>query len=195
MISEKQFSECAQLLGVEIAAVKAVAEVESSGDGFLTDGKPKILFEPHIFWKQLRARGINPEMFMEENPDILYPKWKPGAYGPVSKQHQRLERAAKISREAALSSASWGRFQIMGFNWSLCGAGSLQEFVNDMYSNEDAHLFRFSQYILKTHLDDELRGRDWAGFALAYNGPLYRRNNYDVKLKTAYLKHKGKISA
>ena len=194
MISEKQFVESATSLRVEPAAIKAVAEVESSGEGFLADGKPKILFEPHIFWKQLREKGIDPNLFMEENPDILYPKWKSGAYGPVSRQHDRLERAAKINREAALLSASWGKFQIMGFNWKLCGVTSLQEFINGMYESEDGHLRLFTTYIKNTFLDDELRGHDWAGFARGYNGPLYQKNRYDVKLRTAYLKHKGAVA-
>ncbi|HYO20918.1 MAG TPA: N-acetylmuramidase family protein, partial [Flavisolibacter sp.] len=121
MITDNQFTASAKALNVEVAAIKAIAEVESSGDGFLADGKPKILFEPHIFWKQLRQKGIDPNLFMEENADILYPTWKPGAYGPVSKQHERMEKAARINRDAALLSASWGRFQIMGFNWKACG--------------------------------------------------------------------------
>ena len=191
MISEKQFNESAAALKIEPATIKAVAEVESSGEGFLADGKPKILFEPHIFWKQLRTKGIDPNLFMEENADILYPKWKAGAYGPVSKQHERLERASKIDREAALLSASWGKFQVMGFNWKLCGASSLQEFIDDMYKSEDAQLLRFTHYIRNTFLDDELRGHDWAGFARSYNGPLYLRNKYDTKLKNAYLKYKA----
>jgi len=191
MISEKQFAESARMLNVEVAAIKAVAEVESNGSGLLADGRPKILFEPHIFWKQLRQKGIDPNLFMEENEDILYPKWKSGAYGPVSKQHDRLERAAKINREAALLSASWGRFQVMGFNWQRCGMASLQDFINAIYKDEDAHLQLFTNYIRISHLDDELRGHDWAAFALSYNGPLYRRNRYDVKLKNAYLKYKG----
>ena len=193
MISEQQFKKSAQALNVEVAAIKAVAEVESAGDGFLPGGKPKILFEPHIFWKQLRLKGINPSMFMEENPDILYPTWKSGAYGPVSKQHDRLERAAKINREAALLSASWGRFQIMGFNWKLCGSSSLQEFINDMHENEDKHLHLFTAYIKSTYLDDELRNRDWAGFARGYNGPQYVKNRYDTKLRNAYTKYKAQV--
>lgn len=191
MISEQQFINSAKALNVEVAAIKAVAEVESSGDGFLPDGKPKILFEPHIFWKQLRTKGIDPNLFMEENPDILYSSWKPGAYGPVSKQHDRLDRAAKINREAALLSASWGRFQVMGFNWKVCGAASLQEFIDDMFESEDKQLDRFTIYIKNTFLDDELRGHDWAGFARGYNGPQYLKNKYDAKLKAAYLKYKG----
>jgi hypothetical protein len=195
MISEKQFADSAQTLNVEVAAIKAVAEIESSGEGFLADGKPKILFEPHIFWKQLRAKGINPNLFMEENPDILYPTWKSGAYGPVSRQHERLEKASKINRDAALQSASWGKFQIMGFNWKLCGAASLQEFINDMFESEDKQLLRFTIYIKNTFLDDELRNHDWAGFARGYNGPQYLKNRYDTKLRTAYLKYKGQVHA
>jgi len=140
-------------------------------------------------------KGINPNLFMEENADILYPVWKSGAYGPVSKQHERLERAAKINNEAALLSASWGRFQVMGFNWKTCGAANLQEFIADMYKDEDAHLQRFAIYIKSTFLDDELRNHDWAGFARGYNGPLYIRNKYDIKLKNAYLKYKGQVAA
>jgi hypothetical protein len=189
MISQKQFKDSAVELKIEVAAIKAVAEVESSGEGFLADGKPKILFEPHIFWKQLRARNIDPMMYMDVNPDILYSKWKPGAYGPVSKQHERLERAARINRAAALESASWGRFQVMGFNWKACGCKSLGEFVEAMSRSEDDHLRLFTTYIKNRFLDDELRNRDWAGFALSYNGPLYRRNAYHLKLKAAYDRH------
>jgi len=194
MITEQQFAASAQSLRVEVAAIKAVAEVESSGEGFLSNGKPKILFEPHIFWKQLRAKGINPTLFMEENADILYPTWKAGAYGPVSKQHERLERASKINRDAALMSASWGKFQIMGFNWKLCGSASLQEFVNNMYESEDKHLHLFTIYIKSTFLDDELRNHDWAGFARGYNGPQYVKNRYDTKLKNAYLRYKAQVA-
>src|ERR687890_519428 len=106
MITDIQFEKSSKLLGVEPAVIKAVAKVESNGEGFLPDGKPKILFEPHIFWKQLRRRNIKPERHTKGNEDILYPIWKPGKYGTVSKQHDRLDRAMKINREAALSSAS-----------------------------------------------------------------------------------------
>lgn len=56
MITESQYVKCAELLNVEPAVIKAVAEVESNGEGFF-NGKPKILFEPHIFWKQLRKKN------------------------------------------------------------------------------------------------------------------------------------------
>ncbi len=52
-LSESDLNTVAKDLGVELAVVKAVYEVESSGRGFSGD-KPKILFEGHIFWRQLK---------------------------------------------------------------------------------------------------------------------------------------------
>ncbi|RYE58507.1 MAG: N-acetylmuramidase family protein [Sphingobacteriales bacterium] len=188
MITEMQFEKSASTLGVEPAVIKAVAEVESNGEGFLANGKIKILFEPHIFWKQLRQKGINPQLHQAGNEDILYPTWKPGKYGPVSKQHNRLNRAAAINREAALLSASWGKFQIMGFNFQRCNCESVEDFISRLSSGEDEHLETFICYIKNTFLDDELKAHDWKSFARAYNGPLYWKNNYDKKLQKAYEK-------
>jgi hypothetical protein len=182
MITEKQFIASAKKIGCHVAAVKAVATVESSGGGFLESGKPKILFEPHIFWKQLRLAGIKPVV-----SDICYPVWKTKPYGKVSEQHSRLERAAMINRDAALMSASWGVFQIMGFNYKKCGCATLQEFINGMYESEDKQLELFVNYIINSHLDDELINLDWSGFARGYNGASYAKNNYHTKLKNAYV--------
>lgn len=189
MISEKQFSDSGKALGVEPAVIKAVAEVESGGDGFLSTGEPKILFEPHIFWKELKQAGINPNTFAKDNSDILYPIWGTKPYGKVSQQHERLNRAALINRNAALKSASWGKFQILGNNYQLAGFDNLQDFINAMYRSEDDHLKAFVSYIKSTHLDDELRAKDWKGFARGYNGALYWKNNYDKKMADAYLKY------
>jgi hypothetical protein len=185
-LQQSDFIGAASLLHVPVAVIKAVAEVESNGAGFLPDGKPVILFEPHVYWKELKKRNINPLNHVKGNEDILYPVWGSKPYGGVSKQHARMERAAKINRDAALSSASWGRFQIMGFNWKLCGFKSLQAFINAMFKSEGEHLNAFCNYILNTGLQDELIYKDWKGFARSYNGPLYWKNNYDKKLASAY---------
>lgn len=186
MITRQQYQNAALDLGCETAAIMAVAEVESKGSGFLADGKPMILFEPHIFWKELRKRGIKPVV-----SDVCYSVWGTKPYGRYSEQHDKLEKAAAINREAALCSASWGRFQIMGFNWKACGCASLQEFINAMYKSEDEHLRLFVNYIQSQQLDDELKELDWAGFARGYNGPAYTKNKYDIKLAEAYTKFKA----
>lgn len=48
-LSEQDLIDFAAKYNLELAAVKAVNEVESNGKGFLLDGRPRILFEGHIF--------------------------------------------------------------------------------------------------------------------------------------------------
>ena len=189
MLTDQAYQDAANDLGVDVATIKAVAEVESAGDGFLHDGTPKILFEPHIFWKELRKRNVNPNDYLPLNADILYPTWGAKPYGKYSAQHDRLKRAVAINNEAALCSASWGKFQIMGFNYKAAGFNLLQSFINAMYKDEDAHLKAFVDYIQHEFLDDELRAKDWKGFARAYNGAAYHKNKYDLKLAAAYKKY------
>ena len=134
-ISEQAFAEAAEDLGCEIAAIKAVAEVESRGDGFLQDNRPKILFERHIF---SRTTG---RKYDGSHPDIS--NRKAGGYQGGAKEHDRLKEAMALDEEAALKSASWGRFQIMGFNHAACGYDSVQDFVAAMEESEDEHLQAF----------------------------------------------------
>jgi len=193
MITEQRFSDSANKIGCEIAAIKAVADVESGGDGFMPTGEPRILFEPHIFWKQLRIKGIDPNKVLKDNPsysDILYPVWGSKPYGKFSQQHIKLNRAAKINKDAALESASWGKFQILGMNWKACGVANLAGFISAIHISEDEHLNMFDDYIINSHLDDELINLDWKGFARGYNGPAYTKTKYDTKLATAYNKFK-----
>lgn len=189
MISNQQFTDAATLLKVEEACIKAVAEVESGGAGFTTvegQQRPVILFEPHIFWRQLKAHNIDPVP-----SDICYEKWGEHPYPSGQKaQYDRLDRAAQINRDSALQSCSWGKFQIMGFHWKSCGCATLQEFVNAMYKSEDEHLRLFCNFLKDTGLDKPLQKKDWVAFARGYNGAGFAQNNYHKKLNTAYLKYK-----
>ena len=166
----------------------AVKEVESAGKGFLAPNKPVILFEGHIFWSQLKDRGINPEDHLEGNEDILYPKWTKEHYKGGIAEYDRLERAKQIDEEAAVCSASWGLFQIMGFNHKVCGCETVQDFVTAMSENEGRHLDLFASFVRNNSLVQYLRDKDWAGFARRYNGPAYAENRYDEKLSAAYEK-------
>lgn len=186
MIPEDEYKKAADLIGCSVATIKAVAQVESNGNGFLPNGDVTILFEPHIFWKELKKRGISPADYQSGNEDILYPIWGTRPYGKASEQHARLDRASKIRRDAALASTSWGKFQIMGFNWHLCGFQTIEDFVSAMKKNEDEHLRAFTRFILNRHLNDELRSKAWAQFAYQYNGSAFSKNKYDVKLEQAY---------
>ena len=75
-LSESDLKVFAQKFQVELAAVKAVNEIESSGKGFLLDGRPRILFEGHIFWKQLQSKGIDPQSLIStKTENVLYKTW------------------------------------------------------------------------------------------------------------------------
>ncbi|MBR5594140.1 MAG: N-acetylmuramidase family protein [Bacteroidaceae bacterium] len=190
-LTEEDFQRCATTLDVEVATVKAVQEVETGGrGGFFEIDKPAILFEGHIFWNELKKRGKNPEDYTTYNEDILYPKWSKEHYKGGIKEYERLERAIAIDEEAAISSASWGLFQIMGFNYATCKCDSVQQFVALMKENEGKQLDLFTAFIQSNRLDTYLRNKDWAGFAKRYNGPAYAENQYDKKLEKAYHKHK-----
>ncbi|QGY47053.1 DUF3380 domain-containing protein [Maribellus comscasis] len=194
LLSEQDLNDFAKQYDVELATVKAVNEVESRGSGFLNDGRPKILFEGHVFWRQLVKLNLSPESALnEENKDILYKKWSSDFYLGGTGEYERLEKAAAISlesgfKEAAYASASWGAFQIMGYHFKSLGYPSVDDFVTKMYEHEREHLGAFGRYLEKNNLIRHLKSKNWASFARGYNGPLYAKNKYDVKLEKAYLR-------
>ena len=188
---EKDFEAVAQRIGVEPAAVKAVAEVETCGrGGFLPDGRAVILFEGHVFWQRLKLYGLCPVDYMRENEDILHVEWTRRHYRGGAKEYDRLVRAMKIHKQAALESASWGMFQIMGFNYKLCGCDTVQEFVDRMNMSSGEQLSLWCEFMKNTGLAHCLKYHKWALFALRYNGKGYKVNKYDKRLKEAYEKHK-----
>lgn len=178
---------------IELALIKAVAEVESSGAGFLNDGTCKILFEPYIFSRQTEKKFDGKTTTINE---IKYPlslsgKWdaKQARYGLNSIQWDKLRAAMDLNREAALKSCSWGRFQIMGFNHKVCGYDTIEKFVIDMNESEYYHLLAFINFITSNRLDVPLKNKDFSAFAKGYNGISYSQNKYDIKLKEAYERH------
>ena len=185
-LTDEQIRAEAEAAGLEYAALWAVAAVESRGAGFLPDGRPVILFEGHIFRRELSAAGKNPDDYAAGRENILHQSPDVSQYRGGAEEHLRLEEAAKIDREAALRSASWGLFQIMGFNWDASGFHSLQAFINAMYRDEAAHLRAAVEFIRNRRLAASLQRRDWAAFARGYNGAGYAANQYDVKLARAY---------
>ena len=186
-LTENDFQRVADWLGVEMAVVKAVQTVETGGrGGFVAPGRPVILFEGHIFWRELKKQGLDPEKYVAGYENILYPKWEKGHYYSGMKEYERLEKAREIHKEAADASTSWGMFQVMGFNYVMCGYGSVDEMVKDMCTGEDKQLEAFARFVKLTGLRPNLERKDWTGFAKRYNGSGYAQNQYDKKLEEAY---------
>jgi hypothetical protein len=184
-LTKQDVVEAAKTLGVEPAALAAVAAVESSGYGFLPDGRPKMLFEGHVFWRRLRLRGIDPEPVAAQHPDICYPAWTGRWYLGGAPEYRRYERAKAIHAEAAIESASWGMFQLLGMNYRAAGFSGPQEFLAAHKRSEREHLDAICRWMTSNGLAKVLRAKDWQAFARGYNGP-GQVDVYSDRLKRAY---------
>lgn len=168
-------------IGVGEDEVHAVLDVEAAGSGFDANGRPKMLFEPHVFYRNLKGDARKRAV----SEGLAYAKWK-RSYPKDS--YPRLERALLIDETAALKAASWGLGQILGENYSNAGYSSVQAMVKAFMADEENHLDAMIKFIKKTGIDDDLQAHRWASFAKGYNGSGYKANKYDEKLRKAYAK-------
>lgn len=178
-------SRLAHTVGCTEDHLHAVMEVETRGGGFDIHGRIKMLFEPHIFYRELS--GAEREEAVAAG--LAYRRWGEKRYPKDS--YPRLRKAMEINAEAALRSCSWGLGQIMGFNHRLAGYASVAAMVAAFVDDEDSHLAAMIEFIVSNGLDDELRREDWRGFARGYNGSGYAKHGYHLKLKKAFDKWKA----
>lgn len=178
-LTADDYSTAASTLGVDVASIMTVAEVETSGAAFDEMGRPRILFERHYFHKATGGK------FAAKHPTISAKS--AGGYGKFSAQYGKLQEAYELDQDAALGSASWGRFQIMGSNYKAAGFKSVRAFAKAMTQSEADHLQAFVSFVsADAKMKKALQDHDWAAFAKAYNGKGYAKNKYDEKLAAAY---------
>lgn len=179
-LTSADFCRASNRLKVEVAAIRAVDSVESAGSGFLPSGKCKILFERHHFARHTKNR------FNKDYPQIS--NKTPGGYYGGEKEYQRFNVAFALDPDAAMKSTSWGRFQILGSNFTVSGYSSVGAFVDAMRESEGSQLDAFCGFVEGNNLTRHLRNLDWKAFARGYNGPAYAKNKYDTKMAAAYKK-------
>ncbi|WP_395648060.1 N-acetylmuramidase family protein [Terricaulis sp.] len=174
------FEEVAARLNCEWEAVAAVAEVESGPmGGFAQDGRPIILFERHLF-----SRKTN-RQYDQSHPTVS--NSSPGGYPRTQNERwAQLAEAYALDPEAALQSASYGRFQVLGQNYPNLSMPNAHAYVTKLARSEKDQLEAFEGFVRANGLADELQRKDWVGFASRYNGPGYAANQYDQKMAAAY---------
>ena len=173
-LSAQAIKKACERLDVAPAQLWSVLKVETSGCGLLADRRPKILFERHKFSE--RTHGA----FDRQEPDVSNPIR--GGYIGGAAEYQRLAVAMSLDRQAALESASWGIGQVMGFNASAAGFGSVQALVKDSADSEDRQLDAMAAFLVHCRLDGPLRRKDWEAVARGYNGATYKAQRYDEQL-------------
>jgi hypothetical protein len=181
LLTEADLIDAAEILAVPVAKVRAVRVIESGAlGGFGPDGRPTILFEPHVFSRLTSHR------YDATQGGVSYPAWGEKPYpADQADRWAQLEYAAKLNRPAALQSASYGLFQIMGFNFQPCGFADVEAFFAAMHRSERDHLLAFVAFLQAHRLDEALRAGDWRAFASGYNG-VANAAAYAQKLAATY---------
>lgn len=193
-LTETDYEEVAQMLGVETAAIKAVVDIEAGKQhqGFFAPGKPIINFDLSMFRRHARRNGINLSRYTQSHPAV-FSRPNTRRHGTTqAAQHARLKSARSIDETTAMQGTFWGMFQIGGFNWKLCGCESIEEFEERMCHSEREQLELFANFIRNSGMDKALRDKNWAAFARRYNGPSYAKRGYHTRMATAYKRHKEK---
>ncbi|WP_217699798.1 N-acetylmuramidase family protein, partial [Luteibacter sp. 22Crub2.1] len=201
-LTDADYAEAALALDCEVEVIKAIALTETGTRGaFFKPGEvhaigddivPAILYERHVFHRL--THGVYDSIDQEISDSAHYlGKLQSGEvqspkrilYGPPSSQYARLIRAYRLNPSAALRSASWGRFQLMGFNHTAGGHDSVESLVIAISASEAEHLRALVAFVKNdARLMSAMKGKDWTSFAKLYNGTEYR--DYDTKMESSY---------
>lgn len=168
-------------IGVGEDELHAFMDVEAAGAGFDVSGRVKMLFEPHVFYREL-GPGKKRDRAVKEG--LAYARWKPGAYPTDS--YPRLKAAMQIDETAALRAASWGLGQVMGFNCAVVGYAMPQAMVKAFADDEENQLRAMVKFIkAKPGLLTAIKARDWPKVERLYNGGGFR-GAYATKMAAAF---------
>lgn len=183
-------------IGVGEDELHAVIDVESRGKGFDSQGRPLILYEPHVAYRNASSPATRNALV---KAGLAYRKWGEKPYPRDS--YPRLLQAIKIDETAALKACSWGMFQVLGENAESLGYSSVQAFVRDMMADEENHLAAAIEFIKVNRLDDDLQrlaalkrpttASDCSSFTRVWNGPGHLKNDYPAKMARAHNKWRG----
>ncbi|QXV73585.1 putative endolysin protein [Rhizobium phage RHph_X2_30] len=181
-LEDMDIPRIASKIGVGEDELHAFMDVETAGGGFDAQGRPKMLFEPHVFYRNLTGAKRDAAV----KAGLAYPKWGQRVYPKDS--YPRLVKAMAIDETAALKSASWGLGQVLGENHEMAGYKTVQDMVRTFMTDEEWHLSAMVDYLISAKLADDLRRHDWTAVARGYNGPGYAKNAYHTKMAAAFKK-------
>lgn len=193
-LAQGDVGDAARAIGISTAVLLAFLEVEAAGRGFDNKNRPKMLFEPHVFWRNLSGKLRD----VAAAAGLAYAKWKRNY---PADSYPRLEKAIRIAREPGFRSASYGLPQILGENAKDAGFHSAEAMLDTMKQGEREQLLAMVTLLKSWGLASKLSGKDfskpesWVPAVSRYNGKGYAANNYHVKAAAAFVKHDKGIDA
>lgn len=197
-LKQGDIGEIAKSIGLPTSALLAILEVEAAGRGFDAKNRPIILYEPHVFYREL---GAGSKRNAAVKAGLAYAKWgsKPYPKG-FDDRYAQLQRAMTIDETAALKSASWGMPQIMGFNHKAAAfpKGPAQ-MVEAFKQGERQQVQGMAALIEDWGIAATLKGKNlntaasWNAFTSRYNGK-GQVAKYSAMAAAAHRKHaQGKV--
>lgn len=188
-LAQGDVGDAARAIGIETAVLLAFLEVEAAGRGFDGKNRPKMLFEPHVMYRNTSGATRRQAV----NAGVAYKSWGTRPYPADS--YPRLNTAISIAREPGFRSASYGLPQILGENHAAAGFASAEAMFVTMKQGEREQLLAMVTLLKAWGLAKHLVGKDftdaenWRPVAARYNGSGYAKNAYHTKLAAAYVKH------
>lgn len=180
--------ELAYRIDVTEDHLQAFLNVESRSTGFDREGRPIILNEPHVFYRNLTGAARDKAV----KAGLAYAKWGTKPYPKTqSERYDWLKRAMQIDKEAALKSVSMGSTQVLGENYSMVGFNSAEEMMLAFMDDEENHVEAMVKFILATGIADDMKAGRWETVARVYNGPGYKKNDYHNKMAREFAKLRG----
>lgn len=183
-LTDEDFRIVAEELGVEQAAIKAVARIEAGAGfkGFCAPGVPIVNYSQPLFAKyRVKTKSAG-------NKEALVPT---GLTGYQRREWTALTNARKVNEDAANMATYWGMFQIGGAHYRLCGCRTIGEMVELASDSEFSQLEMFATFIRNSGMLESLRNKDWAAFARKYNGPSYAKRGYHTRMAREYAAFKA----
>jgi hypothetical protein len=172
----------AQRLGIDPTLATALLAAESSGRGYGPDGRLLIRFEVHVFYAEW-GKQHEAEFFAHFRFDAAQRwqghQWRANPAGEWQELHRNsqpeewaaLELARQLDDTAALRAISMGLAQIMGFNFSMIGYGSVQEMFDAFQAGVRSQINGFFRFVESRGLVHAVQSGDLRAFAAGYNGP------------------------
>jgi len=172
-LATMDFRRVAEESGIEPWKLHGMADIEARRGGFAANGRSISVPELHKF-SQFTFRAYD-----KTHPDLSIEKWihpskvKPGHPYRLDNEGRWdiLARQAALDFDAAIRAASWGAFQIMGFNYRKLGFDAPMELVRYVYRGERAQLELAVRYLIVDGGFEPLLKNDYVSAAVVQNGP------------------------